>query len=64
MLVSVIQWNLAVAEWLGGRLPEAERAFVSTIALWRAADLVDEAKICPNGPWCYGPGPSGASRAL
>ena len=46
MLVSVIQWNLAVAEWLGGRLPEAERAFVSTIALWRAADLVDEAWGC------------------
>ena len=46
MLVSVIRWNLAVAEWLGGRLPEAERAFVSTIALWRAADLVDEAWGC------------------
>ena len=37
LLESVAQWNLAVAEWLRGRLAEAERAFVSSIAGWRAA---------------------------
>jgi LuxR family maltose regulon positive regulatory protein len=37
MLDSVIRWQLAVAEWLRGRLPEAERAFTSGIAELRAA---------------------------
>ena len=37
MLSSIARWNLAVAEWLHGRLAEAERAFVSGIAGWRAA---------------------------
>ena len=35
MLDSVTRWHLAVAEWLRGRLPEAERAFASGIARWR-----------------------------
>ena len=37
LLGSVAQWNLAVAEWLRGRLAEAERAFASSIAGWQAA---------------------------
>ncbi len=37
MLSSIAQCNLAEAEWLHGRLAEAERAFVSGIAGWRAA---------------------------
>ena len=37
MLRSIAQGFLAVAEWLRGRLAEAERAFVSSIAGWRAA---------------------------
>ena len=37
MLDSVTRWHLAVAEWLRGRLPEAERAFASGIARWRQA---------------------------
>jgi LuxR family transcriptional regulator, maltose regulon positive regulatory protein len=36
MLDLVIRWNLALAEWLRGRLPEAEHAFVAGIAGWRA----------------------------
>ena len=37
LLRSTAQGFLAVAEWLRGRLTEAERAFVSGIAGWRAA---------------------------
>ena len=37
MLSSIARCNLAEAEWLHGRLAEAERAFVSGIAEWRAA---------------------------
>ena len=37
MLSSIARCNLAEAEWLYGRLAEAERAFVSGIARWRAA---------------------------
>jgi LuxR family maltose regulon positive regulatory protein len=37
MLDSLIRMYLAAAEWLRGRLPEAERAFDSSIAQWRAA---------------------------
>ena len=37
MLDSVTRWHLAVAEWLRGRLPEAERSFASGIARWRQA---------------------------
>ena len=33
------RWNLAVADWLCGRLAEAERAFVSGIAGRQAAEL-------------------------
>ena len=36
MLNSVIRWNLALAEWLRGRLAEAERALRAGIAGWRA----------------------------
>jgi len=36
MLESVTRWQLAVAEWLRGRPAEAERAFASSIAGWRA----------------------------
>ena len=36
MLDLVIRWNLALAEWLRGRLAEAEHAFVAGIAGWRA----------------------------
>ena len=37
MLRSIARWHLAVAEWLRGRLPEAERAFTSSVRSWRAA---------------------------
>jgi LuxR family maltose regulon positive regulatory protein len=37
LLNSTVQGFLAAAEWLRGRLAEAERAFVSSIAGWRAA---------------------------
>ena len=37
MLSSIARCDLAEAEWLHGRLAEAERAFVSGIAGWRAA---------------------------
>jgi LuxR family transcriptional regulator, maltose regulon positive regulatory protein len=37
MLDSVTRQQLAVAEWLRGRLPEAERAFAASIAQWREA---------------------------
>ena len=37
MLDSIAQGHLAVAEWLRGRLAEAERAFVAGIAGWHAA---------------------------
>ena len=39
LLESVAQWNLAAAEWLRGRLAEAERAFSASMARWQAADL-------------------------
>ena len=37
MLCSIAQLNLGIAEWLRGRLADAERAFVSGIAGWQAA---------------------------
>ena len=37
LLSSTVEGFLAAAEWLRGRLAEAERAFVSGIAGWRAA---------------------------
>jgi len=37
MLDSRIRWHVAVAEWLRGSLAEAEHAFTSVIARWRAA---------------------------
>jgi LuxR family maltose regulon positive regulatory protein len=37
MLGSIARVRLAMAEWLRGRLPEAARAFASSIAQWRAA---------------------------
>ena len=37
MLDSLIRVYLSLAEWLCGRLPEAERAFGSSIARWQAA---------------------------
>ena len=37
MLEAYARGHLAMAEWLGGRLAQAERAFASTIAQWRAA---------------------------
>jgi len=37
MLESTARWQLAVADWLRGRLAEAERAFMSVIAGCRAA---------------------------
>jgi DNA-binding NarL/FixJ family response regulator len=37
MLDSMIHMYLAAAEWLHGRLEEAERAFASILAEWRAA---------------------------
>jgi LuxR family transcriptional regulator, maltose regulon positive regulatory protein len=37
MLDSRIRWHMAVAEWLRGSLAEAEHAFTSVIARWRAA---------------------------
>ena len=37
MLDSTARWLLAVAEWLRGRVVEAERAFAASITGWRAA---------------------------
>ena len=37
MLDSTARWLLAVAEWLRGRVVEAERAFAASITAWRAA---------------------------
>jgi ATP/maltotriose-dependent transcriptional regulator MalT len=37
MLDSAARWYLAIAEWLGGRLAEAERASAASAAGWRAA---------------------------
>jgi LuxR family transcriptional regulator, maltose regulon positive regulatory protein len=37
MLESLARWYQAVAQWLAGRLTEAEAALASTIAAWRAA---------------------------
>jgi len=37
MLDSRIRWHVALARWLRGTLTEAERAFTSIIARWRAA---------------------------
>ena len=39
ILSSVARGYLAVAEWLRGRLAEAERTFMWSIAGWRAAGL-------------------------
>jgi LuxR family maltose regulon positive regulatory protein len=36
MVASIARWNLALAEWLRGRLAEAEGALSSTIFEWRA----------------------------
>ena len=36
MVASVARWNLALAEWLRGRLAEAERGLSSTISQWQA----------------------------
>ena len=38
-LFDFARWNLAVAEWLRGRLAEAERASASSLAGWQAAGL-------------------------
>ncbi len=38
MLESLTWWQLGLAEWLRGSLEEAEQAFISSIAQWRAAD--------------------------
>ena len=40
LLESLTRWDLGVAQWLRGQLAEAERAFVSSIASWQAADLL------------------------
>jgi LuxR family maltose regulon positive regulatory protein len=37
MLQSIYQLNLALADWLRGRLGDAERGFVSCVAGWRSA---------------------------
>jgi LuxR family transcriptional regulator, maltose regulon positive regulatory protein len=37
MLEAYARGHLALAEWLRGRLPEAEQALASTVAQWRAA---------------------------
>ena len=36
MLETIARWNLALAEWLRGRVVEAESALLSTITQWRA----------------------------
>ena len=63
-LRSDVQECLAVAEWLRGRLAEAERAFGSSIAGWRAADrptFTAYARLSPR-PDPAGPGPPGRGR--
>src|SRR6185437_6430796 len=37
MLAALARTHLAVAEWLSGRLPQAESAFAASAAQWRAA---------------------------
>ncbi len=37
MLQSFTRWYLAMAEWMAGRLAEAEELLTASIALWRAA---------------------------
>jgi LuxR family maltose regulon positive regulatory protein len=37
MLDSITHWHVAVAQWLRGRLPEAEHAFATSIAQWGEA---------------------------
>ena len=39
MLESMTGWYLAVADWLGGRLTEAERVFASSVDGWLATGL-------------------------
>jgi len=47
MLDSTIRGYLAMAEWLRGRLAEAERAFTSIIAQWRGAgERFVAARVC------------------
>ena len=64
MLSSAAQGFLAVAEWLRGRLAEAERAFVSSIAGWRAAGqpTFDCMGLLSPRPGPAGPGPPGRGR--
>ena len=64
MLSSIAQCNLGIAEWLRGRLADAERAFVSGIAGWRRPP-VDRGCLgllsprpcpaCPGASGCGGP---------
>ena len=64
MLSSIAQGFLAVAEWLRGRLAEAERAFASSIAGWRAAGQRRLAAwaLLSARPGPARPGPPGRGR--
>ena len=64
MLDSVTRWHLAVAEWLRGRVPEAERAFACRhrpVAGGRRAHPGRLGRPLPRpGPACPGPPGRGA----
>ena len=55
LLGLIARWNLGVGEWLRGRLAEAERAFVSCTAGWRAAG---QHTVTAWGIYLPGPGPA------
>ena len=61
LLSATVQGFLAAAEWLRGRLAEAERAFVSSIAGWRAAGAAHLGRLGlpPARPGPARPGPAG-----
>ena len=58
LLNAIAQGFLAVAEWLPGRLAEAEHAFAASIAGWREAG-----QLTPTAWGCYNSARSSAPRA-
>ena len=64
LLSSTARGFLAMAEWLRGRLAEAERAFASSIAGWQAAGqpALTAWHRVPARPGPAGPGPPGRGR--
>jgi LuxR family maltose regulon positive regulatory protein len=46
MLENVYQLNLALADWLNGRMADAERGFIALVARWRSAGETSLAARC------------------